>query len=299
MIEDLVKIGLGDVEQPAANGVSFDVRAVGTEADLQVRVSQVRQVEPTVPGIDVRYTFPWYTVEHFNLCRLVLRVTWSGRRRRIRGTTATTAATGRENAECQQQDQESTHRSSNGKPGVVPPLGGKLKRQSANYKGSVLECLCEDILVKADQVSAAHTNGWCPHVAGRPQHGFDRILADFRIDVELGYLLALHGDQSTGIAQQLFCILCLQFPAGRDGFVDGDVTGFQEPGCFGTGCSSLAEVIPLSFVHLSHLVYRSDVPNLMEEGGFFKRVNHSSRRENSTKRVGDTDTGLSWLFRKK
>ncbi len=40
-------------------------------------------------------------------------------------------------------------------------------------------------------------------------------------------------------------IIRLQLSAGRDGFFDIDLTGFQKLGCFGAGRSSLAEVVPV------------------------------------------------------
>ena len=93
--------------------------------------------------------------------------------------------------------------------------------------------LCvKHVLVEADEIGLADSNGRGAQVTGWSEHGLNSLAADIRFDVKFSDFLALHGDKATG----------------GHCFVDIDIAGFQKLGCFGAGRSSLAKVVPVGFV---------------------------------------------------
>ena len=122
----------------------------------------------------------------------------------------------------------------------MPGKAGRVQSSGTEF------CL-EDVFVEPDQVRFANANCGCAHITGWAKHGCDGIAADIRFHVKLADFLALHGNQFIGRGQQRFGIGCLKLFAGEYGFINGDIAGFQELGCFGAGRSSLAEVIPVGF----------------------------------------------------
>ncbi len=110
------------------------------------------------------------------------------------------------------------------------------------------EHLREGVFVKADKECLANPDGGRTEVAGWAKHGVDRVVTHRLCHIKLVQLLAFGSKQFGRVLQERFCVVSLQLSAGRNLFDNFYLTGFQEPGCFGTGRSSLAEVVPLRFL---------------------------------------------------
>ena len=88
-------------------------------------------------------------------------------------------------------------------------------------------------------------------IPGWAKHGRYGLVRESSLQVKLLDLLALHRDELLRRADNVCAITGLQLSACRHCFFDIDVVGFQKLGCFDTGGSSLAEVIPGdAFSHL-------------------------------------------------
>jgi hypothetical protein len=104
------------------------------------------------------------------------------------------------------------------------------------------------VLVEADEIGLADSNGRGAQVTGWAEHCLNSLGADIRFDVKFIDFFAFHGDKATGGFEHCGGVISLQLSTGGHCFVDLDIAGFQELGCFGAGGSSLAEVVPVGFV---------------------------------------------------